>query len=46
MKPTNIAQCSFTPEEVEVEIGQSLKTLRIHKNLGQATVAARAGIPV
>ncbi|WP_419721445.1 helix-turn-helix domain-containing protein [Paraburkholderia tropica] len=46
MKHMDIAQRSFTPEEVEIDIGQSLKTLRVHKNLDQATVAARAGISV
>lgn len=35
-----------TPEEVEVALGERLKTLRIHWNLDQATLAARAGISV
>jgi transcriptional regulator with XRE-family HTH domain len=35
-----------TPDEIAAEVGQNLKTHRIHKNLDQATVAARAGISV
>lgn len=35
-----------TPAAIAAELGQNLKTLRIHKNLDQATVAARAGISV
>lgn len=35
-----------TPEEQEALLGQRLKTLRIHKNLDQVTVSARAGISV
>ncbi|CAB3794644.1 helix-turn-helix domain-containing protein [Paraburkholderia fynbosensis] len=35
-----------TPGEIAADLGQSLRTLRIHKNLDQATVAARAGISV
>ena len=39
-------QINRTPEEHEELLGQRLKTLRIHKNLDQATVSARAGISV
>ncbi|WP_224012299.1 helix-turn-helix domain-containing protein [Paraburkholderia tropica] len=35
-----------TPDEIAADIGQKVKTLRVHKNLDQATVAARAGISV
>ena len=35
-----------TPEELEAEVGHHLKTLRVHKNLDQATVSAQAGISV
>jgi len=35
-----------TVEEWEVELGDSLRTLRLHRNLDQATLAARAGISV
>lgn len=35
-----------TPDEIAADVGSHLKTLRIHKNLDQAEVAARAGISV
>lgn len=35
-----------TPEEVEALLGERLKTLRIHLNLDQVTLAERAGINV
>ncbi|MGF6572561.1 Helix-turn-helix [Paraburkholderia fungorum] len=35
-----------TPHEIAADVGQSLRKLRVHKNLDQATVAARAGISV
>jgi transcriptional regulator with XRE-family HTH domain len=35
-----------TPSEIAVEVGSNLKKLRVHKNLDQATIAARAGISV
>jgi transcriptional regulator with XRE-family HTH domain len=35
-----------TVEEWEAELGDSLRTLRLHRNLDQATLAARAGISV
>ncbi|RJG07830.1 XRE family transcriptional regulator [Noviherbaspirillum cavernae] len=31
---------------MEVELGSRLKTLRVHRNLDQATLSARAGISV
>lgn len=33
-----------TPEEIEVEIGERIKALRLHNDLDQATVAERAGV--
>ncbi|WP_201779352.1 helix-turn-helix domain-containing protein [Chromobacterium subtsugae] len=33
-----------TPGEIEEELGSNLKTLRIHKNIDQQTLAERAGI--
>ncbi|PLZ00445.1 XRE family transcriptional regulator [Burkholderia sp. WAC0059] len=35
-----------TAAEWEVEVGASLRKLRLHRNLDQATVAERAGISV
>lgn len=35
-----------TPEEMEADLGSRLKTLRVHRNLDQVTLAARAGISV
>jgi transcriptional regulator with XRE-family HTH domain len=35
-----------TPEELEAELGDKLKALRLSKNLGQQTLADRAGISV
>ncbi|WP_287183835.1 helix-turn-helix transcriptional regulator [Paraburkholderia sp.] len=46
MKLPNSPWRARTPEELEAEVGDHLKTLRVHKNLDQATVAARAGISV
>ncbi|SKC93236.1 helix-turn-helix domain-containing protein [Paraburkholderia hospita] len=46
MKIPNSPWRARTPEELEAEVGRHLKTLRVHKNLDQATVAARAGISV
>jgi transcriptional regulator with XRE-family HTH domain len=37
---------SRTVQEWEVELGESLRKLRLHRNLDQATLAARAGISV
>ena len=37
---------SQTVDEIEAELGERLKTLRIHRNLDQKTIAARAGISV
>ncbi|WP_341313477.1 helix-turn-helix transcriptional regulator [Paraburkholderia sp. IMGN_8] len=37
---------SRTAEEWEAELGDSLRTLRLHRNLDQSTLAARAGISV
>ncbi|KVD73287.1 XRE family transcriptional regulator [Burkholderia ubonensis] len=46
MKTTSSAQRHLTPQEIEVELGERLKKLRVHRNLVQATLAARAGISV
>lgn len=35
---------SYTPEELECEIGSSLRRLRINRNLEQAVLAERAGV--
>lgn len=40
------AQRHQTVGEIEVELGERLKTLRIHQNLDQATLAERAAISV
>jgi len=36
----------LTPEELECEIGDQLKRLRLFKNLDQKTLAERAGVSV
>ncbi|SPK75935.1 protein of unknown function (plasmid) [Cupriavidus taiwanensis] len=36
----------LTSEEIEIELGDHLRTLRIHRNLDQATLSERAGISV
>lgn len=46
MKTMNNTQRHQTPAEIEAELGERLKTLRIHRNLEQTTLAARAGISV
>lgn len=35
-----------TVAEIEVELGASLRTLRLHRNIDQKTLAERAGISV
>ncbi|WP_205182859.1 helix-turn-helix transcriptional regulator [Burkholderia aenigmatica] len=35
-----------TPDEIAIDVGQKVKTLRVYKNLDQAILAARAGISV
>lgn len=35
-----------TPEEMEVALGEKLKSLRLSRNLDQKTVAERAGVSV
>lgn len=37
---------SQTVDEMEVELGEKLKRLRLNKNLDQKTLAARAGVSV
>lgn len=34
----------MTPEEMEAELGENLRTLRLHQNIDQQTLAERAGI--
>lgn len=46
MKVANSAQRQLTPQEIETELGERLKKLRVHRNLDQTTLAARAGISV
>lgn len=41
-----MAQVDLTPHEMEVELGEKLKTLRLFRNLDQRTLAARAGVSV
>ena len=43
---TSCALRHQTVGEMEVELGERLKTLRIHRNLDQRTLAERAGISV
>lgn len=42
----SLEQRSLTIDELETDVGEKLKTLRIHRNLDQATLAERAGISV
>ncbi|MHA6919123.1 helix-turn-helix transcriptional regulator [Ralstonia pseudosolanacearum] len=46
MKTTGGAQRHLTAHEMETELGERLKKLRVHRNLDQASLAARAGISV
>ena len=41
-----MTKTNLTTEEVEMELGERLKALRLNKNLDQKTVAERAGISV
>lgn len=41
-----MTKTNLTTEEVELELGERLKALRLNKNLDQKTVAERAGISV
>lgn len=43
---TNANQRDRTPAELEAELGERLRALRVHCNLDQATLSARAGISV
>lgn len=43
---TNYENRHQTVSEMEVELGERLKTLRLHRNLDQKTLAARSGISV
>jgi len=46
MNTASSAQGQLTPQEIETELGERLKYLRVHRNLDQVTLAARAGISV
>ena len=46
MQTPNAARRNLTPEELEADLGERLRTLRIHRNMEQTTVAGRAGISV
>lgn len=35
-----------TPDELEVTLGESLRALRLHKNIDQVSLAGQAGISV
>lgn len=41
-----MAQANLKPEEMEVELGEKLKTLRLFRNIDQKTLAERAGVSV
>lgn len=41
-----MAAANLTPDEMEIEIGEKLKALRLSLNLEQKTLAERAGISV
>lgn len=41
-----MATANLTPEEMELELGEKLRRLRLNKNLDQKTVAERSGISV
>lgn len=41
-----MATANLTPEEMESELGENLRRLRLNKNLDQKTVAERSGISV
>ncbi|WP_205626647.1 helix-turn-helix transcriptional regulator [Thauera humireducens] len=36
----------MTPQEMETDLGEKLKTLRLYRNLDQKTLAERAGVSV
>lgn len=46
MQTPNAIHRNRTPQEMEADLGERLKTLRIHRNLEQTTVAERACISV
>ena len=41
-----MATAYLTPEEMEAELGEKLRRLRLNKNLDQKTLAERSGISV
>ncbi len=41
-----MAKTHLTPEEMEAELGEKLRTLRLSRNLDQKTLAERAGVSV
>ncbi len=42
----SIAQPARTPEEIEAAVGETLRALRLARNLDQAALSARAGVSV
>jgi transcriptional regulator with XRE-family HTH domain len=43
--PTVMKRVAFeTPSEMEARVGESIRKLRLHRNIDQATLAERAGI--
>lgn len=41
-----MAKVNLTPQEMELGLGESLKALRLSRNLDQKTLAERAGVSV
>jgi transcriptional regulator with XRE-family HTH domain len=46
MQTPNAIHRNRTPQEMEADLGERLRTLRIHRNMEQTTLAERAGISV
>ena len=46
MQTPNSTRRNLTPKEMEADLGERLRTLRIHRNMEQTTVAERACISV
>lgn len=44
--PTDPARLASTPEEIEADLGESLRALRLSRDLDQIGLAARAGVSV
>ena len=43
-KPTDPRSPASTPEEIEADLGDKLRALRLSRDLDQASLAARAGV--